>query len=83
MTASWQPDYLSMTFAAESFGYLSAPAAALPAMLAELPPARSDREKAIVAAIRHGIRYPEEWDKRRRPLVLRKPPPTLYERMPE
>jgi len=54
---SVDPGYMSPEFASASAGYLRAPVERLPAMLAALPEPVSDRERAVVAAIRWRIAH--------------------------
>jgi hypothetical protein len=60
------PNYVCPQFADASAGYLTAPAKALPVILARLPQPRTVRERAIYDVIEIGIRSPQEWDSRRR-----------------
>lgn len=62
------PDYLSPAFQAASAGYLSTPARCLPELLNALPFPTSLRERAIVDAIRDGIRDPARWEQNRKPI---------------
>lgn len=67
-------EMLSQRFADVSRGYLACPAGMLPFMLQEmldvLPARPTLREEAIVAAVQHGINYPEFWTRGQRPRKL-------------
>ena len=52
---TFDPGYMSPEFATASAGYLRVPVERLPAMLRGLPEPVSDRERAVVAAIRWRI----------------------------
>ncbi len=62
----YDPNFVSAQFAAVSAGYLRAPASELPLIKAALPRPATLREQAIYAAIEVGIKFPAEWDERRR-----------------
>jgi len=70
----FDPDYISADFGARCSGYLRTPASDLAGLLAKLPEGRSLRERAIAEAIRHGVRFPDGWEKRRAPLKLKRSP---------
>lgn len=68
------PDYVRPEFGLVSLGYLRAPAHRLPDVLQRLPAPRSQREQAIVSAIRWGVRCADEWDRAIQPLRLERRP---------
>jgi hypothetical protein len=68
------PNYLTPDFALASRGYQTVRSGDLADYVEDLPPARTRREMAIVAALRHGIAHPAEWDRVHRPMVLSRRP---------
>ncbi len=63
--------FLDPDFANAVAGYIRTPASGLPDILKRLGRADSRREKAIKAAIEHGIANPAKWDRAHRPMILK------------
>ena len=72
--SAYDPNYLTPDFAIASRGYSKVRGVELADYVADLPPARSRREMAIVAAVRAGAAHPAEWDRTHRPMLLSRRP---------
>ena len=72
--SAYDPNYLTPDFAMKSRGYQRVPGDHLADFLADLPPPRTRRETAIVAALRAGVLNPDAWDRLHRPQLLSRRP---------
>lgn len=74
------PDFLSPAFQSAAAGYLSTHARDLPALLGRIASSvtsewtLSMRERAILEAVREGVRNPARWEANRQPITLRLKP---------
>ena len=76
MKSIYDPNHITPEFASASAGYLRKPSADLPRLLLNMPEPFTKREKAIYAAVEHGIGRPHVWDAQRRPFVCKRRPGT-------